>query len=40
LLKKRDGPPAARLELSLTAMWSHTAVVRRPMAVRYLYWTL
>lgn len=37
-VEEGDGPPAARLQFSLTAMWSHTALVRHPMAVRYLYW--
>ena len=38
LIEERDGPPSARLQRGLTAMWSHTAVVRPRAAVRYLYW--
>ena len=38
LIEEHHGPPSARLQSGLTAMWSHTAVVRPRAAVRYLYW--
>src|SRR5438445_247621 len=38
LIEERHGPASARLQRGLTAMWSHTAVVRPRAAVRFLYW--